>query len=65
MHGEGIRRSQALSVALQGLAPDESFLCGPSRHVQHVWVKIPQFHRRLVGWAGAIVPPAHNKSMRT
>ena len=65
MHGEGIRGSQALSIALQGCAPDESFLCDPSRHVEHVWPKIPQFHRRLVGWAGAIEPPAPNKSMRT
>ena len=65
LHGEGIQGSQALSIALQGWAPDESFLYGPSTHVEHVWVKIPQFHRRLVGWAGAIEPPAHNKSMRT
>ena len=65
LHVEGIRVSQALSIALQGWAPDESFLYGPSRHVEHVWVKIPQFHWRLVGWAGAIEPPAHNKSMRT
>ena len=65
MHGEGIRGSQALSIALQGWAPDESLLCGPSRHVDHVWAKIPQFHRRLVSWAGATEPPAHNKSMRT
>ena len=64
LHGEGIRGSRALSIALQGLAPDESFLCGPSRLVEHVWAKIPQFHRRLVGWAGATEPPAHNKSMR-
>ena len=62
LHGEGIRGSQAQSIALE--APDESFLYGPSRHVEHVWAKIPQFHRRLVGWAGAIEPPAHNKSMR-
>ena len=27
--------------------------------------KIPQFHRRLVGRAGATEPSAHNKSMRT
>ena len=40
--------------------PDESFLYGPSRHVEHVWAKIPQFDRRLVGWVGAIEPPAHN-----
>ena len=65
LHGEGIRGSQALSIALQGLAPDESFLYGSSTHVKHVWAKIPQFHRRLVGWAGATLPPAHNKSMRT
>ena len=45
--------------------PDESFLNGPSRHVEHVWAKIPQFHRRLVGWAGATEPPAQHKSMRT
>ena len=45
--------------------PDQSFLYGPSRHVEHVWAKIPHFHRRLVGWAGATEPPAHNKSMRT
>ena len=64
LHGEGIRGSQALSIALQGLPPDESFLCGPSRLVEQVWAKIPQFHRRLVGWAGATEPPAHNKSMR-
>ena len=64
LHEEGIRGSQALSVALQGWAPDEPFLYGPSRHVEHVWAKIPQFHRRLVGWAGAIEPPTHNKSMR-
>ena len=48
LYGEGIRGSQALSIALQGWAPDESFL-----YVEHVWAKIPQFHRRLVGWAGA------------
>ena len=65
LKGEGIRASQALSIALQGRGPDESFLYGPSRHVEHVWAKIPQFHRRLVGWAGATEPPAHNKSMRT
>ena len=65
MHGEGIRDSQALSIALQGCTPDESFLYGPSRHVEHVYRKIPQFHRRLVGWAGATEPPAHNNSMRT
>ena len=64
LHGEGIRGSQALSIALQGLALDESFLCGPFRLVEHVWAKIPQFHRILVGWAGATEPPAHNKSMR-
>ena len=29
-----------------------------------LWAKIPQFHRRLVGWAGATEPPAHNKLMR-
>ena len=52
LHGEGIRGTQALSIALQGWALDESFLYGPSRHVEHVWAKIPQFHRRLVGWAG-------------
>ena len=50
LHGEGIRGSQALSIALRGWALDESFLCGPSRHVEHVWAKIPQFHRRLVVW---------------
>ena len=65
LHGEGIRGSQALSIALLGSAPDESFLYIPSRHSEHVWAKIPQFHRRLVGWAGATEPPAHNKSMRT
>ena len=65
LHGEGIRGSQALSIALQGRAPDESFLYGPCRHVEHVCAKIPQFYRRLVSWAGAIEPPAHYKSMRT
>ena len=54
-----------MSIALHGRAPDESFLYGPSRHVEHVWAKIPLFHRRLVGWAGATEPPAHDKSMRT
>ena len=39
LHGEGIRGSQALSIALQGWMPDESFLYGPSRHVEHVWAK--------------------------
>ena len=29
LHGEGIRGSQAPSIALQGWAPDESFLYGP------------------------------------
>ena len=62
---EGIRGSQALSIALQECAPDESLLYGPSRHVEHDWAKIPQFHRRLVGWVGATEPPARNKSMRT
>ena len=40
LHGESIWGSQALSIALQGWAPDESFLHGPSRHVEHVWAKI-------------------------
>ena len=65
LHGEGIRGSQALSIALLGCAPDESFIYGPSRHVEHVWAKIPQFHRRLVRWAGATEPHAHIESMRT
>ena len=65
LHGKDIPCSQALSIALQGRAPDESFLYGPSRHVEHVWANFAQFHRRLVGWAGATEPPAHNKSMRT
>ena len=43
LHGEGIRGAQALSIALQGCAPDESFLYGPSRHVEHVWVKYLSF----------------------
>ena len=30
--------------------------------MEHVWAKIPQFYRRLVGWADATEPPAHNKS---
>ena len=64
LHGEGIRGSQALSIALQGLALDESFQCGSSRLVEHVRAKIPEFHRRLVGWAGATETPAHNKLMR-
>ena len=54
-----------MSIALQGCAPDDSFLYGPSRHVEHVWAEIHQFHRRLVGWAGATEPPTHIKSMRT
>ena len=41
LHGEGIRGSQALSITLQGWAPDESFLYGLSRYVEHVWTKIP------------------------
>ena len=61
LHGEGIRGFQALSIALQGWAPDESILYGPCRHVELVWAKIPQFHQRLVGWAGVTEPPAHNK----
>ena len=65
LHGEGIRGSQALSIALQERAPDEPFLYGPSRYVEPVLAKIPQFHRRLVGSAGATEPPSHNKSMRT
>ena len=65
LHGEGIRGSQSLSIALQGWALDESLLYGPSRHVEHACAKIPLFHRRLVGWAGTTEPPAHNKSMRT
>ena len=48
-----------------GISDRESLLYGPFRHVEHVWAKIPQFHRRLDGWAGATEPPAHNKSMRT
>ena len=52
LHGEGIRGSQAVSITLQGWAPDESFLYGPSRHVEHDWAKFPQLHRRLVGWGG-------------
>ena len=43
LHGEGIRGSQALSIALQGWAPDESFLYAPSRHVEHVWGKFLSF----------------------
>ena len=64
LHKEGIRGSQALFITLQGLALDESFLYGPSRYVEHDWAKIPPFHRRLVSWAGATEPLAHNKSMR-
>jgi hypothetical protein len=41
LNGEGIRGSQALSITLEGWAPDESFLYGPSRHVEHVLAKIP------------------------
>ena len=52
LHGEGIRGSQVQSIALLGSALGESFLYGLSRHVEHVWAKNPQFHRRLVGWAG-------------
>ena len=44
LHGKGIRGSQALSITIEGCAPDESFLYGPFRHVEHVWAKIPQFH---------------------
>ena len=65
LHEEGIRGSQALSIAVQGCAPDDSFLYSDSKHVEFVWAKIPQFHRRLVGWVGATEPPAHDKSMRT
>ena len=36
LHGEGIRGSQALSIALQVWAPNESFLYGPSRQVEHI-----------------------------
>ena len=43
LHGEGIRGSQDLSITLQGRAPDESFLYGPSRHVEHVWAKFLSF----------------------
>ena len=39
LHGEGIRGPKALSITLQGWAPDESLLYGPSRHVEHVWEK--------------------------
>ena len=62
---EGIRGTQALSIALQGRAPGGWFLYGPSRHVEYIWAKLPQFHWRLVSWAGATEPPAHNESMRT
>ena len=65
LHGDGIRGCQALSITLQGRAPDESFLCAPTRHVEHVWAKIPQFYWRLVSWACATEPTAHNKYMRT
>ena len=65
LYEEGIRGSEALSIALQVRAPDGSFLYGPSRCVEHVWSKIPPFHRRLVSWMSATEPPAHNKSMRT
>ena len=41
LYEEGIRGSQALSITLQGWAPDESFLYGPSSHVEHDWAKIP------------------------
>ena len=43
LHGEGIRGSQALSITLQGCVPDESFLYGPSRHVEYVWQKFLSF----------------------
>ena len=65
LHGKGIRGSQALSIAYRDECQMNLFLYGPSRHVEHVWAKFPQFHRRLVGWAGATEPPAQNKSMRT
>ena len=45
LHGEGIRGSQALSIAIEGCAPDESFLNGPSRHVEHGWQKLLSFIR--------------------
>ena len=41
LHWEGIRGSQALSIALQGWAPDKSFLFVSSRHVEHVRVWFP------------------------
>ena len=41
LHGEGIQHSQALSIALQGWAPDESFLYSPSRYVEHDRAEIP------------------------
>ena len=43
LQGEGIRASQALSIALQGWAPDESFLFGPSIHVEYVGQKFLSF----------------------
>ena len=43
LYGEGIRGSQALSIALQGWVLDESFLYGPSRHVEHIWAKFLNF----------------------
>ena len=63
-YGEGIRGSQACLSPYRDERQMNLFLYGPSRHVEHVWVKFPQFHRRLVGWAGTTEPPAHNKSMR-
>ena len=43
LHGEGIRGSQVLSIALPGWALDESFLYGPSRHVNMFGQKFLSF----------------------
>ena len=43
LHGEGILGSQALSIALQGWALDESFLYGPSTHLNMFGKKFLSF----------------------
>ena len=65
LHGEGIRALRPCLSPYRDERQMNLYYMVISRYVEHVWSKIPQFHRRLVGWAGATEPPAQNKSMRT
>ena len=62
LHGEGIRGSQALSIAYR----DERQMNLSYMVLLGMWNMFGQkLLSFIVGWAGATEPPAHNKLMTT